>query len=122
MAVNNLISLRTSLDQLLAEGIENRLERYRQLALQLRAGLRRIGYQPFTSDEEMSPVLTAAVPPAGVLVPDLMAYLEREHRIKIAPGLGELMGKIFRIGHMSPVTTSVDIDETIKAINAYQNQ
>jgi alanine-glyoxylate transaminase/serine-glyoxylate transaminase/serine-pyruvate transaminase len=119
MAVNNVIALRTSLDQLLEEGIENRLERYRGLALHLRAGLRRIGCEPFTPDEALSPVLTAAYPPPGVAVADLMQYLEQEHRIKIAPALGELAGKLFRIGHMSPVITTADIDEVLDAIAAY---
>ena len=121
MAVNNLMALRTSLDSLLKEGIQNRLERYQQLAIRLRAGLRSIGYEPFTSDEQMSPVLTAAVPPGGISVPDLIEYLAKEHRIMIAPGLGELMGKIFRIGHMSPVTTPEDIDETVASIAAFGN-
>ena len=120
MAVNNALSLRVSLDQLLAEGIENRLGRYRRLALHLRAGLRRIGYQPFTPDEAMSPVLTAACPPADVTPAGLMRYLESEHRIKIAPGLGELMGKIIRIGHMSPVLTTQDIDELLDAMAGYK--
>lgn len=119
MPVNNVISLRTSLDQLLAEGIENRLARYRRLALHLRTGLRRIGCEPFTPDEMMSPVLTAAYPRAGVAVPDLMRYLEGEHRIKIAPGLGALSGKIFRIGHMSPVLAEADIDQVVEAIASY---
>jgi len=121
MAVNNVMALRTSLDQLLEEGIENRLERYRQLALHLRAGLRDIGMQPFTPDEAMSPVLTAAYPPQSVSVTEIMSVLENKYRIKIAPGLGELAGKIFRIGHMSPVLTMGDIDELLNALAASRN-
>lgn len=122
MPTNNVIALRTSLDQLLEEGIENRLERYRGLALRLRAGLRRIGYEPFTADEDLSPVLTAAYPPSGVEIPRLMRYLERQHRIKVAPALGELKDKIFRIGHMSPVLTTDDIDQVLDAIAAYSQE
>jgi alanine-glyoxylate transaminase/serine-glyoxylate transaminase/serine-pyruvate transaminase len=120
MAVNNVRALRTSLDQLLDEGIENRLERYKQLALHLRSGLRKIGMQPFTPDEVMSPVLTAAYPPQGVSVAEIMSALENKYRIKIAPGLGELAGKIFRIGHMSPVLTMSDIDELLAALATFR--
>jgi alanine-glyoxylate transaminase/serine-glyoxylate transaminase/serine-pyruvate transaminase len=63
MPTNNVNALLVALEQLMEEGIENRMERYRSLAVQLRKGLREAGMEPFTPDELMNPVLTAARPP-----------------------------------------------------------
>ncbi len=120
MPVNNIVALRESLDQLLAEGIPQRLERYRRLALRLRAGLRSVGMSPFTPDDRMAPVLTAAYAPEGIPSGQIVSYLEKECHIKISGGLGALKERLFRIGHMSPVLTGTDIDEVIDALRAFQ--
>ncbi len=122
MAVNNVVSLRESLEQLLAEGIPQRLERYRRLALRLREGLRSVGMPPFTPDARMAPVLTAAYAPEGVSSGQIVSYLENECRIKISGGLGELKETLFRVGHMSPVLTEADIDEVIAALRAFRSE
>jgi alanine-glyoxylate transaminase/serine-glyoxylate transaminase/serine-pyruvate transaminase len=122
MATNNVTALRVALDQLIAEGIPTRLERYRRLAVQLRTGLRQVGMQPFTPDEEMTPVLTAAYPPEGVPSSKILSFLYDRYHIKISPGLGDLHETIFRIGHMSPIVTAQDIDDIIQALVAFKAQ
>jgi alanine-glyoxylate transaminase / serine-glyoxylate transaminase / serine-pyruvate transaminase len=121
MATSNVMAIRTSLSKLLAEGIETRLERYRQLALQLRQGLRRIGMPPYTPDELMSPVVTAAYGPPGVPTGRIVQYMAEVHHIKIAGGLGEgLKDKVFRIGHMAPTVSASDIEQVLKALEGFQ--
>jgi len=122
MPTNNVLALNSSLQSLLKEGIENRLGRYRKLALRLRAGLRSIHMQPYTPDELMSPVLTAAYGPEGVPTSRIITYLSESHNIRIAGGLGALKDKIFRIGHMSPVTTEEDIDCVIQALSQFHSK
>jgi len=119
MATNNVAALHTSLESLLAEGIENRLSRYRVLALRLRNGLRRIGMQPLTPDEIMAPVLTAAYGPNGIPTSKIVEYLGEKHGIIIAGGLGKLKNKVFRIGHMSPIISAVDIDQVLFALDDF---
>jgi alanine-glyoxylate transaminase / serine-glyoxylate transaminase / serine-pyruvate transaminase len=119
MATNNIAALNVSLEQLLKEGIPQRMKRYRRLALCLRDGLRQIGMQPFTSDEMMAPVLTAAICPPGVSSGEIVAFMETERHIKISGGLGSLKEKIIRIGHMSPVLNEGDIDEVLNALAAF---
>lgn len=121
MTSNNLFALKTSLESLLAEGIEVRMERYRTLALRLRAGLRRIGMPPFTPDELLAPVLTSAYGPEGVPTGDIVQYMADIYGIKIAGGLGEqLKDKVFRIGHMAPTVSEADIDEVIDALASFK--
>lgn len=114
MNSNLVTALNVALRMLAEEGIEARLERYRQLALQLRAGLERIGLEPYTPVERMNAVLTAAWTP----VPSgrLVSFLEQECRIKISSGLGAMKEQLIRIGHMSPVVTAQDIDDVIDGL------
>ncbi len=90
-----------------------------QLAVRLRAGLREAGMEPFTPDELMNPVLTAARPPSEVDSAQIVKYLLDDYHIHISGGLGHLKKDTFRIGHMSPVLTSVDIDRIVNALKAF---
>jgi alanine-glyoxylate transaminase/serine-glyoxylate transaminase/serine-pyruvate transaminase len=119
MPTNIVNALLVSLEQLMEEGIETRMERYRALALQLRRGLREAGMEPFTPDKMLNPVLTAARPPAGVESGRVVKYLLDEHRIQVSGGLGNLKKEIFRIGHMSPVLIPQDIDRLVEALKAF---
>lgn len=120
MATNNVMALRKSLEGLLAEGIEERMARYRKLAVHLREGLRRIGMRPFTPDDLLAPVLTAAYGPPGIPTGEIVAYMSTIHDTKIAGGLGEkLKDVIFRIGHMAPATSIGDIDDLLKNLTDF---
>ncbi len=120
MATNNVLALKTSMDNLLREGVDYRMERYRRLALRLRNGLRRIGMPPYTSDDMMAPVLTAAYGPEGVPTGKIITYMAEEHQIKIAGGLGALKDKIFRVGHMAPTCSEVDIDRVLDGLSQFK--
>lgn len=120
MPTNNVYALRSALDELVKEGISTRLERYQKLALRLRAGLRKTGFPPFTPDEQLSPVLTAGMVPDGVSSLEVVHYLKQAYGIMISSGLDFLKEKIFRIGHMSPLTTDADIDMVIEALSGFK--
>jgi len=119
MPVNNIAALNVALKQLMEEGIEKRYQRYRNLAVKLRKGLTLIGMPPMTPDHLLNPVLTAANGPEGFPTSQIVKYLAKKHKIIIYGGLGELKEKTFRIGHMSPVVTSEDIDLVIQALSQF---
>jgi len=120
MATNNVLALRAGLQGLLAEGIDRRMERYRALAIRLRQGLRRIGMEPYTPDNLMAPVLTAAYGPTGVPTGEIVSYMAEVHHTKIAGGLGDqLKDRIIRIGHMSPTVREPDIDQLLDQLAAF---
>ncbi len=120
MTAPTVKALHTSLERLLAEGLEASMERYRRLALRLRAGLRSIGMTPFTPDEALAPVLTAAYVPVGSTSGQVTKYLAEIHHIQIASGLGALKDQIIRIGHMSPTIAEADIDEVVAALAGFR--
>lgn len=120
MATNNVLALRAGLQSLLDEGLEARIQRYTRLAMRLRNGVRKLGLQPFTSDDELAPVLTAIYGPEGVDTAEIVQYLLDEHGIMVSVGLGEgLKGRIFRVGHMSPTVSEEDIDAVLEGLAAF---
>jgi alanine-glyoxylate transaminase / serine-glyoxylate transaminase / serine-pyruvate transaminase len=120
MPTSNILALREGLRQLLEEGIPQRLDRYRKLAITLRNGLRRIDLQPFTPDEILAPVLTAAYCPPGVSSGEIVAFMENARCIKISTGLGVLKDQIIRIGHMCPSMSEADIQEVLDGLAAFR--
>jgi alanine-glyoxylate transaminase / serine-glyoxylate transaminase / serine-pyruvate transaminase len=119
MPTSLILALREGLRQLLEEGVPQRLERYHKLAVMLRNGLRRLNMTPFTPDEILAPVLTAAFCPPGVSSAEIVAYMEKEHCIKISAGLGILKEKIIRIGHMCPGISETDIEAVLEGLAAF---
>lgn len=116
MAVSTLFALRKSLDILMKDGLENRLLRYQNLAKRLRSNLHKIGLAPYTSDDLLSPVITAIRGPTGIDTTEIVNYLYENYSMRIAGGLGLLKNKIFRIGHMTPTISLDDIDDLVLAI------
>jgi alanine-glyoxylate transaminase/serine-glyoxylate transaminase/serine-pyruvate transaminase len=120
MATNNVFALKASLESLLVEGVESHIQRYRNLALRLRDGLRRMGMLPFTPDAILAPVITAAYGPEGVPTSRIVSFVADQHHIKIAGGLGQLENKIIRIGHMAPTVSKKEIDLILDALALFR--
>ena len=117
MATNNILALRAGLRSLLADGIEKRIQHYTQLALRLRDGVRKLGLQPFTPDDQLAPVATAIYGPTGVPTGEIVHYLFDEHDIMISGGLGEsLKDRVFRVGHMGKMINEEDIDAVLDGL------
>ncbi|HEY47440.1 MAG: hypothetical protein AMJ88_02595 [Anaerolineae bacterium SM23_ 63] len=120
MPTNNVLALKTGLRSLLADGIEERIERYTKLALRLRDGVRKLGLQPFTPDDQLAPVVTAIYGPEGVPTGEIVQYLIEEHGIMVSGGLGEgLHDRVFRVGHMVPMANEEDIDAVLAGLSQF---
>ena len=107
------------MDQLVAKGVENRMERYRKLALKLREGSHRLGFRLYTPYEKMVPILTAPWAPEGVSSHEILDHLAKNYHIKISSGLGELKEKLFRISTKSPVVGEGVVDEVLDALSTF---
>jgi len=120
VATSNILALRAGLRKLLDEGVDQRLARYAELAMRLRNGVRSLGMEPLTPDEQLAPVLTAVIAPKGVKIAELLRYLREERNIMISVGLGEsLRNHVFRVGHMGPTVSANDIDEVLGGLQAF---
>ncbi|MGD8328762.1 MAG: alanine--glyoxylate aminotransferase family protein [Acidobacteriota bacterium] len=99
VASNVIEAITTSLEQILAEGLDVRIRRTAEAAAAVRGGLREMGFEMFVREDIASPVTTSVHGHPQLPPGDLIKYL-RERSIYISGGLDDLAGKIFRIGHM----------------------
>ena len=108
-----------ALSGLLSEGVENRWRRLARARDRVREGLEEMGFPMLAPIDIASPVTTAAYGLPGMDLPDYMSWLLREHHIRIGGGLGELTGKIFRIGHMGRAAEPEAVDRYLKLTADY---
>jgi alanine-glyoxylate transaminase/serine-glyoxylate transaminase/serine-pyruvate transaminase len=108
-----------ALSRLLDEGVEHRWHRLARARDRVREGLEEMGFPMLSPLPVASPVTTAAYGIPGMDVPDYMAWLSRDHHIRIGGGLGELSGKIFRVGHMGRAAEPEAIDRYLRLTAEY---
>ncbi len=110
-----LDALNTTLEQILEEGLERRIERTWQAADRVRAALRGMGFSMFVPDEYASPITTAVHAHPELPVPELVDTLRSRYGIYISGGLGDMATGIFRIGHMGTAIESAENDLLLAA-------
>lgn len=99
------------------EGLRNRWERHRRASLLLEAGLVKLGFKYLVTDPaDRLWHLSTVMPPPGVDEAKLRQRLLERYDIEVLPGLGELSGKILRIGTMGPLATPESVDFLLKAL------
>ena len=99
-AVSLIRGLDVSLGLLLAAGLDAAFERHVRLGRATRSGLKAMGLELFSPDDDSSAVVTVARCPDGIDGTELLRHLRDRHGVTLAPGQGGLKGKIFRIGHI----------------------
>jgi aspartate aminotransferase-like enzyme len=98
--VSLVAGLNVALGMLLGEGLEGAFDRHVRLGRACREGVKAMGLELFSPDDDSSAVVTAIRAPDGIDSDELVLLLRDRHGITLAPGQGELKGKIFRIGHI----------------------
>ena len=98
--VNMNYALREALMLVAEEGLEARWQRHQDAADLLWAGLEDMGLQCHVDREIRLPTLTTVRIPDGVDGAAVASKLTKEYNIEIAGGLGDLAGKVWRIGLM----------------------
>lgn len=98
--INMNYALREGLRLLAEEGLEARWERHQANAELLWEGLDKLGLECHVEREFRLPTLTTARIPSGVDGKAVTRHLLAEYNLEIGGGLGELAGKVWRIGLM----------------------
>jgi aspartate aminotransferase-like enzyme len=99
-AVSVVVALDTALGLLLEDGLEAAWERHVRLGRACRAGIKALGLELFSPDDDGAAVVTAARMPGGIPSSRLTLALRDRHGVTIAGGQGPLKDEIFRIGHI----------------------
>lgn len=116
--INALYGLHESLVMLAEEGLEASWARHRRNHLALLAGLEAMGLKLLVEEKSRLPQLNAVVVPEGISEPQVRADMLNLHGIEIGAGLGDLAGKIFRIGLMGNSSTPQNVKICLTALES----
>ncbi len=99
-AISLIAALDVALGILLENGLDEAFVHHARLGRACREGVKAMGLELFSPDEERSAVVTAVRSPEGIDSGDVLKLLGSRYGITLAPGQGRLKGKAFRIGHI----------------------
>jgi alanine-glyoxylate transaminase / serine-glyoxylate transaminase / serine-pyruvate transaminase len=114
--VNLYFGLREALRLLAEEGIENSWQRHQQNVEYLWAGVEDLGLKLHVQKEFRLPTLTTVCIPEGVDGKALSGRLLNEFNIEVGGGLGELAGKVWRVGLMGFNSRKEPVDRLLEAL------
>lgn len=104
-AVGLLNGLAVSSRMLLDEGMEQVWARHHRIAEGVRRAVAAWGLKPCAASPELySDTVTAVVVPEGCNGTDLVKLAAEKYDVAFGVGLGEVAGKVFRIGHLGSLT------------------
>jgi len=98
------------------EGLENRWKRHRDNAEYLWKSLQDMGLELLVDHSVRLPSLSTVKVPANVDPTEVIKYLRTKHLIEISGGLGELKGKVWRVGLMGYNSDKKNVDIFISAL------
>ncbi len=103
--VNEIRAFTEGTKIMLEEGMGQRFARHQKIARAFRAGLLALGFRLFTQEEFLADTLSVLYYPLGV---EDVAFRTRlaERGVIVAGGLGDVAGKVFRMGHMGNLSYS----------------
>ncbi|MGB5452007.1 MAG: alanine--glyoxylate aminotransferase family protein [Sedimenticolaceae bacterium] len=116
--VNAMYALHESLLMVHEEGLENTWARHRHNHEALKAGLEAMGLSFIVDEAHRLPQLNAVTIPKGVDDAAVRARLLEEHHLEIGAGLGDLAGKVWRIGLMGYSSRIENITQCLAALDA----
>ena len=114
--INLLYGLHEALAMLQEEGLENSWARHRHQHLALRSGIEAMGLTSSSTRSARLPQLNAIYVPEGVDEAALRTPLLNEFNLEIGAGLGDMAGKIWRIGLMGYSAKQENVDYCLKAL------
>jgi predicted phosphoserine aminotransferase len=118
-AISLMFALDRQLDDMLAEGLEERFARHARMAQRVREWARQ-RFALFAEPGYESDTVTCVANTRNIDVGALNAFLAA-HGMHISDGYGALKGKTFRIAHMAD-TTEEEIQALLDAIDAFLAQ
>lgn len=114
--VNALYGLHEALLILQEEGLEASWQRHQQNHEELKAGLLELGLDFVVAEQARLPQLNTVWVPEGVDEATLRQRLLHDFHLEIGAGLGDLAGRVWRIGLMGYSSRRENIDLCLKAL------
>jgi serine---pyruvate transaminase len=99
-AVSIVMGLNVALGMILERGLEAAFDEHVRLGRACREGIKAMGLELFSPDDDSSAVVTTVRVPESIDGAQLLLDLRDRFGITLAPGQGPLKGKVFRVGHL----------------------
>jgi serine---pyruvate transaminase len=115
-AISLYLGLDVALGMILEEGVEAAYERHVRLGRACRAGVKAMGLELFSPDEDRAAVVTAIRMPPEINGQAIVLAMRERSGVTIIGGQGEVRGKIVRIGHIG----YVDVFDVTTALAALE--
>ena len=115
-AISLFLGVDVALGMILEEGLGAAFERHVRLGRAARAGVKAMGLQLFSPDEDRSAVVTAIRMPEEIDGSSIVLSMRERSGVTIIGGQGELKGKIVRIGHIG----YIDVFDVTTALSALE--
>ncbi|MDJ0630106.1 MAG: aminotransferase class V-fold PLP-dependent enzyme [Rhodobacter sp.] len=104
-AVGLLNGLKLATDMLLDEGLDAVFARHHRIAEGVRRAVFAWGMRPCAQSPDLySDTVTAILTPEGFNATDIVTHAADRYDVAFGVGLGEVAGKVFRIGHLGAMT------------------
>jgi alanine-glyoxylate transaminase/serine-glyoxylate transaminase/serine-pyruvate transaminase len=107
--INMIYGLREALRIVAEEGLEARFARHRLNHLALVAGIEAMGLSMLVPETERLPMLNTVRIPEGADDAKVRGSLLRQFGIEIGGGLGDLAGKVWRVGLMGHASSARNV-------------
>jgi alanine-glyoxylate transaminase/serine-glyoxylate transaminase/serine-pyruvate transaminase len=119
LAVNNVIALKKSLENIFEEGLEDRFARHQKISKMMKEGVRACGLSIVAKEFEATPAITVIGFPDNIDSSEFVKYMRDEYNIQIANGLGIFSGKVVRIGHMGKNATKNNVTQVLFGLECF---
>lgn len=107
-AVGLINGLATAVQMLQDEGLANVYARHHRIAEGVRRAIAAWGMRPCAASSDLySDTVTAVVVPEGFNGTDVVKVAAEKYGMAFGVGLGEVAGKVFRIGHLGSLTDAM---------------
>lgn len=103
-SISHFYALKSKLEDIFTEGLENRYARHLENAKKTRAWVKKNGFELFPEKNYESITLTCVKNNRDIDVPKLIQWLKTTHQCAIDGGYGKIKGATFRISHMGDET------------------
>ncbi len=107
-AVGLMNGLKLATEMLLEEGLDNVFARHARIAEGVRAATFAWGMRPCAVSPDLySNTVTAIRTPEGFNASDIVTRAAQDYGMAFGTGLGDVAGKVFRIGHLGSMTDAM---------------
>ena len=115
-SVSLYLALNASLDKIIQEGLNERIDRHKRMAFAFRQSIKSLGLKLFANELAASNTLTSFLLDKNINAPRLLELMENEHNIILAGDLGYVDKQLIRVGHMGITASKEYLSPTLVAL------